>query len=345
MHPLLIDSLHGRPIERPPVWLMRQAGRYLPEYRELKSKYSFLELCQTPKLAAKITMQPMLRFNPDAAIVFSDILLISQCLGINVAFNPGPIIDNPIRSTKDIYQLKGPSPRNALSFVYDTLDLVREELETRAKNGIRKTLLGFAGAPWTLACYFIDQTPFKHFEKTKILAYSEPEPLKALLKQLTELLIEYLLEQLEHGADAVQLFDSWAGILTETYYREIVLPHLKQIAKAVQQTGKPLILYTGQAAHLLPTLAEVGACCLSLDSSISLTKAEEILGPNTCIQGNFDPALLFSSSTQIKQSVVSELKNLSRRTRYIANLGHGVLQQTPPAHVQAFISACKEGWS
>ncbi len=336
--PLLIKSILGQEISRPPVWLMRQAGRYMKEYRELKEKYTFLQLCRTPELALEVTMQPMNFLNPDAAIIFSDILIPLESLGFNIDFNPGPQISNPIRDESDINNI----PKNTKTVLHtsNSLKLVKKELEKLP--GERKALLGFSGAPWTLACYVVDQQNYKGFLGTKIFASRYKKAMHQFLERIALATADYLLSQIEAGADAIQIFDSWGGILNEEQYKEFSAPYINIIIEKLRKKNTPIVLYTNGGDHLLPQIKQLKPDCVSIDWRTSLTKAEELLGDEICIQGNLDSTSLFKDSLIVKEETNKMLKSLNRKTKYIANLGHGILPRTPPENVAAFVETVKQ---
>lgn len=346
MKPLLLRSLAGEPISRPPVWLMRQAGRYLSEYQAVKSRHTFLEMCRTPELATEVTMQPIRILDPDAAIIFADILLPAEGMGIGIDFAPGPKILNPIRNRSDIEALSIGDPERDTPFVLAALRQVAGELSRLAESsgGERKALLGFAGAPWTMGCYMIDQAPFKHFERSAILAAQDPSALHLLLDKITATTETYLVAQCESGADAVQLFESWGGILSEEDYRRYALPYVRRIIETVHRAGKKIILYANGSNHLLGALTEAGADCISIDSRTPLAAAEERIGSRVALQGNMDPAHLFGTREAVTTEVTRILRSIHRRTSFILNLGHGILQFTPRENVVAFVESAKQGW-
>ena len=341
--PLLVRTIRGEKVERPPVWLMRQAGRYLEEYRAIKTKHSFLEMCRSPELAFEVSMQPIRIFAPDAAIVFADILLPAQCLGIEVTFAPGPKVMNPIKTVDDLRSLKSDSPKGALSFVSETIRALRSELEQLDPHE-RKAVLGFAGAPWTMACYLLDQGPFKHFEQTVIFAKEHPKAFAKFLDQVAALTEEYLLCQVEAGADAVQLFESWGGILPLEDYRRFALPAAERIVSTLRRKGVPVIFYMNGSSHLLPAMQESGASCISIDSRTSLQQAREVLDHDMALQGNLDPTDLFLPKDEIFLRTREMIAQVPEKQRYIVNLGHGILQTTPRESVRTFIEAVKVGW-
>lgn len=314
----------------------------MSEYRALKEQHSFLKLCQTPELACEVTMQPIDAFDPDAAILFADILLPLESMGLKIDFMPGPKVFNPIRTRDDIEALGDRGV--ALEYVSESLRQIRQALDLRAGGGERKALLGFAGAPWTMACYAIDQSPYKHFEATQIIANREPKTLHLLLEKLTSVTTDYLAMQFEAGADAVQLFDSWAGNLSLSDYERFALPYTQQIFAELRRRGCLTILYANGAGHLLSAMAKSGADAISVDARMPLTTAEQIVGEHTALQGNLDPTVLFAPEAELRKATKQMLTELNRRSGYIANLGHGVLQHTPPEQVKRFIEYVKEGW-
>lgn len=342
--PLLVRALKNEPLERAPVWLMRQAGRYLEEYRALKAKYSFLELCKNPELAAEVTMQPIRFLQPDAAIIFADIMLPAEAMGFSIDFQPGPKVFNPVRSAGDIRALTLEDPAVKSSYVMDALRLVRRELEQEAGTGERKALLGFAGAPWTLACYLIEQGIYKHFQGTQVFFAREPQAALEFLGKITEITEAYLLAQLESGADAVQLFDSWAGNLGIDDYRRFSLPFTVRIIETIHRAGGKIILYLGGSSHLLAAAAESGADCLSVDWRTDLTIAFESVPKTMALQGNLDPCHLYQSAAEVVQDTESMLRRVPEQRRYIANLGHGILPETPRENAKAFVDTVKRGW-
>lgn len=343
MNPIILRTLRGEPVTRPGVWLMRQAGRYLTEYQEMKARHTFLELCTSPDLAVEVTMQPMRIFRPDAAILFSDILIPAQCLGIHVDFSPGPVIHNPLVPA-GVEALKIRTPQECVPYVFETVRRLRAELEDFAGSGERPALLGFAGAPWTMACYILEQRPYKHFHGTQVHAAESPAEVTQLLSLLASLTAEYLIEQIRSGADAVQLFDSWAGNLSIEDYRRWALPPTREIVRRVQAAGAPIILYVNGSAHLLEAMKEAGADGYSVDWRTSIKDAENVAGKSCTIQGNFDPAHLFGSREAVVGETRAMLSTVGHRGRYIANLGHGVLQRTPRENVQAFIETVQAGY-
>ena len=308
----------------------------MEEYRSLKSRYSFLQLCKTPELAVEVTLQPLKAFDMDAAILFSDILLPCEALGIEIAFNPGPQIINPVRTASDADSLRIQTLEQTAAPVYAALQRLSTEC-----SAIGKALIGFAGAPWTLASYLIDQRSYKHFEGALIFARRNPQAMHRLLRTLSELIALYLCGQASSGAQALQLFDTWAGNLNEADYREFALPYNAQIIERVSATGVPVILYNNNCAHLLRALEDTGADCLSIDSRTSLESAQRLLAPDTAVQGNLDPSALFAPPEQIRERTLKMLRSWTSPAGFVANLGHGVLQETPRDGVAAFVDTVK----
>ncbi|HQH27708.1 MAG TPA: uroporphyrinogen decarboxylase [Oligoflexia bacterium] len=346
IEPLLIRAFKHEPLVRPPVWIMRQAGRYLSEYRTLRQAHSFLELCKSPELAAQVTMQPIHILDPDAAIIFSDILVVGEGMGLEIDFNPGPKVANPIRSRSDILALKNPETTADLGFVFDALRITKKELWelSASKPGEPKALIGFAGAPWTLACYFLDQSLFKNHYATQVLLHQDAETLHLLLDRLTKIVTDYLLGQVEHGADVIQLFDTWAGNLSAEDFSRFALPCIQRICEALRSQNCPVILYINGCAHLLEALRQSGADGISIDWRVPLSTAEEVLGNRILLQGNLDPAALYSAPEHLAKKTKTMLNALKRKSGYIANLGHGILPTTPRDNARLFIDTIKEGW-
>ncbi|MDI9358990.1 MAG: uroporphyrinogen decarboxylase [Phycisphaerales bacterium] len=333
--PLLLRVLQGELVDRPPVWLMRQAGRYLPEYQVLKQKYDFFTRVQTPALACAITMQPIKIIHPDAAIIFSDILVVPQAMGMVVEMHEGkgPLLPNPITSVKDINQLNTTEASIKLSYVYEALTLTRKELD---KN---LTLIGFAGAPWTVFCYMIEGKGSKTFDRAKSFCYQERDRAHQLLQKITQVTIEYLTAQIKAGADCVQLFDSWAGLLDKKDFLEFSLPYMNQIVTAIKPFA-PIILFAKGVIHSLSELCDTKATALGIDWTITPQQARNITRHNIILQGNYDPAKLFQDQKNIQQDIKTMIQEFGK-DRYIANLGHGLLPQTPVDNVRCFVDTVK----
>ena len=333
---LLLRALKGENVSRPPVWMMRQAGRYLPDYIKLREKYDFFTRVQTPELACEITLQPVNQVGVDAAIIFSDILVIPQAMGLTVLLEEGrgPILPNVIKTKADIDALITEEVEARLGYVMQALSLTKKEL-----NG-RVPLIGFAGAPWTLLCYMVEGKGSKTFDKAKQFCFTQPDLAHALLQKITDVTIKYLKAQVKAGADLVQVFDSWSGMLSPADFKLFAQPYLVQIADALSEYAS-VILFPKGSWYALPELSKSSASGLGIDWSITPQMAREMTGNNITLQGNFDPSKLLAPVKQIKKEV-TEMIDAFGVNRYIANLGHGILPNIPVDHARAFVDAVKE---
>ncbi|RYY38676.1 MAG: uroporphyrinogen decarboxylase [Chitinophagaceae bacterium] len=333
---LLLRALRGESVERPPVWMMRQAGRYLPDYLKLKAKFDFFTRVQTPELATEITLQPIDQVGVDAAIIFSDILVIPQAMGVEVLMEEGkgPSLPKTIQTQADIDALVTEGAEESLKYVLDALTLTKKEL-----NG-RTPLIGFAGAPWTILCYMVEGKGSKTWDKAKQFAYTQPKLAHALLQKITDITIDYLRAQVKAGADTVQVFDSWAGSLSPEDFRTYAQPYLLQICNAVKDLA-PVILFPKGTWYAIEELSKSGASGIGIDWTVSPQKARELTGNRITIQGNFDPAKLLAPIPQIKTWVKEMIDGFGTQ-RYIANLGHGITPNVPVDHAKAFVEAVKE---
>jgi uroporphyrinogen decarboxylase len=315
---------------------MRQAGRFMREYRELRSKVSFLELCKTPELAAEVTLSAVDRLGVDAAIIFSDILLIIEPLGIDLEFSKGegPRIPRPVRSGKAIERLLEFDPES-LRFVYDAVGITRRALDPE------KALIGFAGAPFTIASYVIEGGGSRYYENTKGLMYKDPEAWHTLMEKLAGAIGKYVNMQIASGADAVQLFDSWVGCLSTDDYREYVLPHMKKLIRSITK-GIPVINFGTGTAAILEMMKESGSTVIGLDWRVDLASAWKRVGYDVAVQGNLDPVALFAPHAEIRKRVKIILDKASGRPGHIFNLGHGILPRTPVDSVFALVDAVHE---
>jgi uroporphyrinogen decarboxylase len=332
---LFLRALRGEQVERPPVWMMRQAGRYLPQYMKLRKKHSFFERVETPELACEITIQPIDELEPDAAIIFSDILTIPQALGIDVELisGKGPVLNNPVRSEDDAFAILAEEIPEKLNHVMDAITLTRHEL-----NG-RVPLIGFAGAPWTLFCYMVQGEGSKNFDKAKAFLYQHPDASRHVMKELTKATISYLNAQVAAGAQAVQLFDSWAGLLSPEDFNKWAMPYLEEICKSVK--GVPVILFAKGAWYALERLAMRGyADALGLDWAITPEYAREATRNSITLQGNFDPTKLLAPVPDIEKQVKRMIDRFGVQ-KYIVNLGHGILPNVPVDHARAFVDSVK----
>lgn len=334
---LLLKALRQEEVSRPPVWMMRQAGRYLPEYIALRNKYDFFTRVQTPELACEITLQPIDILGVDAAIIFSDILVIPQAMGMEVLMEEGkgPLLPKTIKTAQDIAQLHVSEVAERLNYVFDALALTKKELNNRVP------LIGFAGAPFILLCYMIEGRGSKTFEKAKSFCFTQPELAKSLLDKITEATITYLIGQTKAGADVVQLFDSWSGLLGPDDFDEFVAPYLVRIAEAVAPHA-PVILFPKGSNYALNTLSVNKAVSgIGLDWTIRPDEARVATQHRVALQGNFDPCKLLLRPTQIKREVRAMIEAFGVKG-YIANLGHGIMPHVPVVSAKAFVDAVKE---
>jgi uroporphyrinogen decarboxylase len=333
---LLLRALRKEKVERPPVWMMRQAGRYLPDYIKLREKYDFFTRVQTPELATEITLQPVQQVGVDAAIIFSDILVISQAMGVEVLMEEGkgPILPHIIKTQKDIDALITDNVEDNLNYVTKALTLTKQEL-----NG-RVPLIGFAGAPWTILCYMIEGKGSKTWEKAKQFGYTQPGLAHQLLQKITDITIKYLKAQAKAGADVLQVFDSWSGCLSPEDFKIFAQPYLIEIADALKNIA-PLILFPKGSWYALKDLSESSASGLGLDWCISPKIARELTSNKITLQGNFDPAKLLMPVSEIKKAVNKMIDEFGVQN-YIANLGHGITPNVPVENAKAFVEAVKE---
>lgn len=333
---LLLRALRHEVVERAPVWMMRQAGRYLPDYLKLKAKYDFFTRVQTPELACAITLQPIDQVGVDAAIIFSDILVIPQAMGLEVLMEEGkgPSLPKIIQTQNDIDALITEGAEESLRYVYDALALTKREL-----NG-RVPLIGFAGAPWTILCYMVEGKGSKTWDKAKLFAYTQPQLAHQLLQKITNITISYLKAQAKAGADVIQVFDSWSGALSPADFKIFAQPYLIQIADALKD-DVPVILFPKGSWYALKELSESSASGLGIDWCITPQFARELTSNKITLQGNFDPAKLLAPIPEIKKAV-KEMIDAFGTQNYIANLGHGITPNVPVDHAKAFVDAVKE---
>ena len=332
MSTLLARTIARAPAARRPLWIMRQAGRYLPEYRKLRERYGFRELAGEPELAAEVTLQPLRRFPFDAAIVFADVMSPLPALGIDFDFAPGPVVAEPIRSAAAVAALPDPAARDAAPEVIRALALVREALPAGT------ALLGFCGAPWTLAAYLVEGRGVKDFPTLRAFAAAEPAALDRLLALLSRLMTGYLIRQAEAGADAVQVFDSWAGLLARADWERIVRPHLQAMLEAVGKAGVKRILFLQNAPHLVDAYADLPAEVLAVDWRVDLAALQRRYGGRLAVQGNIDPAIL-AAGPDATRAGAAKLLGEVEPTGHVVNLGHGILPQTPLESVEALVEA------
>jgi uroporphyrinogen decarboxylase len=325
------------PVPYTPVWAMRQAGRYLPEYRRVREQLSLLDLCKTPEAAAEVTVQPVERLGVDAAILFADILLLVEPFGVGLAYakGEGPVIDRPIRTREDVARLPDVDPAEAVPFVFETVRLARRALDGRVP------LIGFAGAPFTVASYLMEGGASRDFLATKRIMYTDSATWTPLMERLSAMTARYLRGQIEAGAEAVQLFDSWAGCLSPDAYRRYVLPHTRAVLAALPP-HVPVIHFGTGTAGLLEAMRDAGGHLIGLDWRVDLGDAWARLGADVGVQGNLDPAVLLSTTSEIRRGVALVLEGAAGRDGHVFNLGHGVLPDTPWEHVRAMVDMVHE---
>ncbi|PPI88982.1 uroporphyrinogen decarboxylase [Candidatus Pantoea edessiphila] len=335
-----LRAILRKPVDVTPVWMMRQAGRYLPEYKKIRAKFNnFLSLCKNVDIACEITLQPLRRYNLDAAIVFSDILIIPDAMGLGLHFDEknGPIFLHPITCQADVDRLPVHDPEQELSYVMNTIRMIHKNLKGEVP------LLGFSGSPWTLATYMVEGGSSKVFNKIKKLMYSEPIILHKILNKLTENIILYLNAQICAGVQSVMLFDTWGGILNWSAYREFSLYYLHKIIDNLIRTNKgcyiPIVLFTKGGNQWLEDMAEIGCDALGIDWTINIGDARRRVGDKVAIQGNMDPSILYSSPLRIEKEVETILKSFGKGSGHIFNLGHGIHCDTPPENAGIFIES------
>jgi uroporphyrinogen decarboxylase len=333
---LYLRALKGETVERPPVWMMRQAGRYLPEFQEIKEKYDFFTRCRTPELASEITVQPIRRFGMDAAILFSDILVIPQAMNIEVQMKAdfGPYLPNPVRDQKGVDNVIVPDVNIELDYVMQAIKATKELLNNEVP------LIGFAGSPWTILCYCVQGQGSKTYDKAKEFCFTNPVAAHELLQKITDTTIAYLKAKVVAGVDAVQIFDSWGGMLSPTDYQEFSWQYINQIIEALKDNA-PVIAFGKGCWFALPEMAKSNASALGVDWTITAQNARYLTGKNKTLQGNLDPARLLSPPSEIKK-MVTQMINDFGKDKYIVNLGHGILPNIPLDNAKAFIDAVKE---
>ena len=338
-----LRALMREPVDRTPLWMMRQAGRYLPEYREIRAEAgSFMNLCTNPELACEVTLQPLRRYAMDAAILFSDILTVPDALGLGLYFSEGegPRFERPISTAADINALDPARASSELGYVMDAVSLIRREL----KGSI--PLIGFAGSPWTLATYMVEGASSKDFAKVKSLAFNEPELMHQLLSKLATSVAAYLSEQIRSGAQAVQIFDTWGGSLSHNAYREFSLRYMAEIIDQLPREADgrkvPVIVFTKGGGQWLEAIADCGADAVGLDWTTDIGAARERVGDRVCLQGNMDPTLLNASPERIREEVEQILTSFGQGSGHVFNLGHGITPGINPDHVAAMVDAVVE---
>jgi uroporphyrinogen decarboxylase len=332
---LFLRACRCEPVDRVPVWIMRQAGRYLPQYQAVREKYSFLEICKIPEIAAEVSIQPVRAIGVDAAIVFSDILIVAEAMGLPLQVpDSGPVLGNPVRDSAAVRALRDFDPESETRFVAGAIRLIASEL------GPDFPVIGFAAAPWTLACYMVEGKTRGDVSTTKRMLYSAPQILRSLLEKIARATAKYLRSQIAAGASAVQLFDTWAGELSRADYDEFELPAIQLLLEHLAAETTPVILYARGGAHLLASSARTGVDVLSVDWRTDLAEARRAIGPSFALQGNVDPAILLGSQDRIR-AVAQEAVEKTGGLGHILNLGHGILPNTPVENARAFVDAGK----
>lgn len=331
----LLRALRCQPADRVPSWLMRQAGRYLPEYHEVRRNYDFLTLCKTPEAAAEVSVQPLKAIGSEAVIIFNDILVPLELCGAQVEFDDhGPVVHNPVRDVASLMPLMSREVEDEP--VARTIELVRERV------GVETPILGFAGAPWTLATYWVEGRVERNFRHIGELRFRDEPLLEQLLELITATVIDYLKLQIRAGADAVQIFDTWGSLLSQSEYSRLSAPYIRRIIEAIKPLGAPVIVYVNGCAPYLDQLAQLGADCISVDWRVDLARAREIVGPTVALQGNLDPLALLAGPEDAAVAVRRQFEAFPAGPGYVFNLGHGVLPQTRVTSARAVIEAVKQ---
>lgn len=335
---LFLRACKRQPVERTPIWMMRQAGRYLPEYRAVRENADFLTMCKTPELATEVTLQPIDLIGVDAAIIFSDILIIPEAMGMHLEMHEGkgPVFPKPIRNENDANELKIIEPEKDLKYVLDAVSLTKKEL-----NG-RVPLIGFSGAPWTLLTYMVEGKGSKNFAEVKKLIYNNPELAHKLLSKISNAVAEYLNAKIKAGADAVQIFDTWGGILTPDDFNEFSLQYIQQIISKLDRNDEPVIVFAKGVHYNVEALAETGTDVIGLDWTMNLGEVRKKVGNKVALQGNMDPTKLYSNEDSIKKEASKILESFGNGSGHIFNLGHGILPDVPPANAKLLVDFVKE---
>jgi len=335
---LFLRACKKKNVERTPIWIMRQAGRYLPEYRAIRKKADFLTMCKTPELAAEVTIQPVDIIGVDAAIIFSDILVIPEAMGMKLEMieSKGPKLHNPIRNADDVKRLRNINPVKDLKYVLDAVSLAKKEL-----NG-RVPLIGFAGSPWTLMTYMVEGGGSKSFSEIKKFIYNQPKTAHKLLDKISNAVAEYLSAKIEAGANAVQIFDTWGGLLSPADYEEFSLVYFEKVISQIKRKDEPVIVFAKGVHHKIDKLANCGADVVSIDWTMELGEVRNKIGSKVALQGNLDPTVLYADKDKIKQEAVKVLKSFGKHNGHIFNLGHGILPDVSPENAKYLVAVVKE---
>jgi len=336
---LFLRACKRLPVERTPVWIMRQAGRYLPEYRSVREKADFLTLCKTPELAAEVTIQPVDIIGVDAAIIFSDILVIPEAMGMELELieSKGPVFHHPIRNEDDLKLLKRIDPSKDLKYVMDTVSLTKRELNNRVP------LIGFSGSPWTLMTYMVEGKGSKSFSNVKRLIYNNPSLAHKILDKLSVAVADYLTAKIQAGVNAIQIFDTWGGILSPHDFKEFSLEYILRVINNIKRNGEPLIVFSKGVHYKLDELAECGADVIGLDWTMDIGEVRDQIGDKVALQGNMDPTVLYANKNAIKNEVDRILNSFGEGSGHIFNLGHGILPDVDPENAKAMVHFVKEG--
>ncbi len=335
---LFLRACKRKPVERTPIWMMRQAGRYLPEYRAVRAKSDFLTMCKTPELAAEVTIQPIDLIGVDAAIIFSDILVIPEAMGMHLEMNEGvgPVFPNPIRNEEDVKQLKSIDPSVELKYVLDAVSLTKREL-----NG-RVPLIGFSGAPWTLLTYMVEGKGSKNFAEVKKLIYTNPDLAHLLLEKISNVVADYLSAKIEAGANAVQIFDTWGGILSPEDFQKFSLNYIEKVISQIKLNDEPVIVFAKGVHYKLKRLAKCGADVVGLDWTMDIGKVRKQIGEKVALQGNLDPTVLLGSPKNIEKRAGKILNKFGNGSGHIFNLGHGILPNVDPENAKFLVDFVKQ---
>lgn len=335
---LFLRACKRLPVERTPIWVMRQAGRYLPEYRAVRDKYDFLTMCKTPELAAEVTIQPVDLIGVDAAIIFSDILVIPEAMGMKLEMieSKGPKLFDPIRSTDQISKLKRIDPGSDLKYVLDALALTKKELDGKVP------LIGFSGSPWTLMTYMVEGGGSKNFSEIKKFIYNQPVAAHQLLDLIADSVAEYLSAKIESGADAVQIFDTWGGILSQNDFEEFSLRYISKIISMIRRKDQPVIVFAKGVHYKMEDLADSGADVIGLDWTMNLKDVRSSIGDKTALQGNLDPTVLYGSEEKIKTEALRVMESFGKGSGHIFNLGHGILPDVNPEKLKYLVEVVKK---
>lgn len=335
---LFLRACKKQNVERTPIWIMRQAGRYLPEYRAVRAQSDFLTMCKTPELAAEVTIQPIDIVGVDAAILFSDILVIPEAMGMHLKMNEGkgPVFPNPIRTVEDAKKLKDIDPTKELKYVLDAVILTKKNLDNRVP------LIGFSGSPWTLLTYMVEGKGSKNFSEVKKLIYNNPELAHAILNKLSKIIADYLSAKIEAGCNAVQIFDTWGGILSQKDFEEFSLQYVEKIISQIKRKDEPVIFFAKGVHFKLDKLANIGADVLGLDWTMDLGEVRKQVGDKVALQGNMDPTVLYANKDYIRKETKRVLSSFGKGDGHIFNLGHGVLPDIDPENVKALVQSVKE---